>query len=63
MFCDKFYKSRIILALIMIKHIILKINKNKIAYNLAYIGLKPKSSQHNQVPSTTWASTFPCHTS
>jgi len=30
---------------------------------MAYARLKLKSSQHNQVPSTTWASIITCHDS
>jgi len=45
----------------MFKYIIKEYNQ--IITLLTYIGLEPKSSQHNQVLSTTWANTFPHHES
>jgi len=46
MFRDNSHTSRIVLSLIMIKHII---KNNKLLKNaqMAYIRLEPKSSQHN----------------
>jgi len=55
MFCDNSCTSRNIISRTTVKHII------KITHNLAYIGLEPKFSQHNQVLSTNWASTSPHH--
>jgi len=49
MFRDNSYQSRIILPLIMIRHIIIKKINNKNNTQMTYTGLKPKSSQHNQV--------------
>ena len=52
-FHDNSYKSRIILSLIMIKHIINKKNNQLNYTHIAYTRLEPKSFHNNQVFLTT----------
>jgi len=57
MFCDISYTSRIILSLIMLKHINKQLNNTL----MASTRLESKFSYNSQLLSTTWARTNPCH--